>query len=103
MRASGDSDHQRDVGTCHGGVHVVSALSQPVLVVGHFSERVYACVSFCVTSPNSISTSPCYWPYSVGGMGVLKSAMHRAFSDDSWYVQMCDGSLVVEGRLRGVL
>jgi hypothetical protein len=103
MRSRGDSDHQRDIGTCHRGVHVVSALSQPVLVVGHFSDRVYACVSFRVTSPNSISTSPYYWPYSVGGVGVLKSAVHRALSDDGWDVQMCDGSLIVQGRLHGVL
>jgi hypothetical protein len=44
---------------CSHGECVVA----PVLVVGHFSERVYACDSFRVTSPNSISTSPHYWPW----------------------------------------
>ncbi|OJA20445.1 hypothetical protein AZE42_05735 [Rhizopogon vesiculosus] len=40
--------------------------------------------------------------HSVGGVGVLKPAVHRALVDDGWDVRMWDGGLVVRGRERRV-
>jgi DNA-nicking Smr family endonuclease len=38
--------------------------------------------------------------HSVGGVGVLKPAVHRALVNKGWDVRMWDGGLVVQGRAR---